>query len=54
MILIGCLTKAWLTVIIISILFSFVDIWRHYDFKKRGFKPELGQYKNKENEYTKS
>lgn len=44
-ILIALLTQAFVTMIIISLVYLFLEIWRHKDFKKQGMTVKLNTYK---------
>lgn len=42
--LIGLLTKTWIVVTLIGLLYLGIDLWRHKDLTKRGYKLRLGGY----------
>ena len=43
-ILLAIITKAYMTILIIVIVFYILIFWRHFTYKKQGLKPKIGQY----------
>lgn len=44
LILLGIITNSWLVLTIIGILYTILDIWKHFVFTKQGLKAKLGRY----------
>lgn len=44
LILIGIITKTWITLTIIGIIFTAIDLWKGKIFKKKGYKSNFMGY----------